>query len=114
MSADADAVGSDPNQHDADPMAIDRVVHEPARMAILSVLDGVEEADFVFLQRALGLTKGNLSAHLTKLENAGLVASSKAFVNRVPRTRLRITTDGKRARGRHWEQLQALRHLGDG
>lgn len=101
-------------RHDLDPMAIDRVVHEPARMAILSVLDGVEEADFVFLQRALQLTKGNLSAHLGKLETAGLIVATKTFVGRMPRTRLRITPSGAQARARHWEQLQALRHLGGG
>lgn len=95
-----------------DPLAIDRLVHEPARMAILSVLDGVADAEFVFLQRALGLTKGNLSAHLSKLEAAGLVVSQKAFIERQPRTTLAITPLGREARARHWAQLEALRHLG--
>ena len=56
-----------------DPMSIDRLVHEPARMAILSVLDGVADADFVFLQRVLGVTKGNLSAHLSMFNRDRMV-----------------------------------------
>lgn len=94
-----------------DPLSIDRLVHEPARMAILSVLDGVADAEFVFLQRVLGLTKGNLSAHLSKLEAAGLVEAKKAFIERQPRTTLSITHLGRQARARHWAQLEALRGL---
>ena len=92
--------------------AIDRLVHEPARMGILSVLDGVAEADFLFLQRVLGLTKGNLSAHLAKLEAAGLVTARKAFVRNVPQTTLAITPAGREARVRHWAQLERVRDLG--
>ena len=95
-----------------DPMSIDRLVHEPARMAILSVLDGVADADFVFLQRVLGVTKGNLSAHLSKLEAAGLVTATKAFVQQAPRTTLAITPAGREARARHWAQLERMRDLG--
>ena len=95
-----------------DPMGIDRLVHEPARMGILSVLDGVAEADFLFLQRILGLTKGNLSAHLSKLEAAGLITVTKAFVRNVPQTTLAITPLGRAARARHWEQLERMRDLG--
>lgn len=98
----------------ADGLAVDRFVHEPARMAILSVLSGVEEADFLFLQRILGLTKGNLSAHLSKLEAVGLVAVSKAFDGKVPRTTLRLTQSGAAARTRHLAQLERLSRLGEG
>ena len=52
-------------------LVLDRLIHEPGRLAILTVLSSVRDADFVFLQRATGLTKGNLSSHLTKLEDAG-------------------------------------------
>jgi DNA-binding transcriptional ArsR family regulator len=102
-------VSADPQ---LDPMGIDRLVHEPARMAVLSVLDGVAEADFLFLQRILGLTKGNLSAHLSKLEAAGLITVAKAFVRNVPQTTLAITPLGRAARARHWEQLERMRDLG--
>lgn len=93
------------------PASIDKLVHEPARMALLSVLDGVDEADFVFLQRTLGLTQGNLSTHLAKLEAGALVTTSKSFQGRTPRTTVAITTAGHAARERHWQQLQALRCL---
>ena len=51
---------------------LDRLVHEPGRLAILTVLSSVQDADFLFIQRATGLTKGNLSSHLARLEDAGL------------------------------------------
>ena len=60
----------------AEELTLDRLIHEPGRLAILTVLSSVADADFVFLQRATGLTKGNLSSHLTKLEDAGLVRRS--------------------------------------
>lgn len=93
------------------PLDIDRLVHEPVRMAMLSVLDGVAEADFTFLQRTLRLTQGNLSAHLAKLEAGGLVVVTKSFQGRTPRTTVRISALGHEARDRHWRQLEALRAL---
>ena len=71
------------------------------------------DADFVFLQRATGLTKGNLSSHLTKLEDAGLVAIEKRFVRKKPNTNLALTAAGRRADRPHWEQLERLKHLGE-
>ena len=85
---------------------LDRLIHEPGRLAILTVLSSVADADFLFLQRATGLTKGNLSSHLSKLEEAGLVAISKRFVRKKPNTSVAITELG---RERHWEQLEELR-----
>lgn len=99
---------SDP---DPGPLAIDKLVHEPVRMALLSVLDGVAEADFSFLQRTLQLTQGNLSAHLSRLEVGGLVTVTKSFKGRTPRTTVAITRAGRSARERHWQQLDALRAL---
>jgi DNA-binding transcriptional ArsR family regulator len=95
-------------------VVLDRLIHEPGRLAILTVLSSVRDADFVFLQRTTGLTKGNLSSHLTKLEEAGLVEIEKRFVRRKPNTRLALTADGKRRVARHWEQLERLRRLGRG
>src|ERR687893_2018370 len=88
---------------------LDRLVHEPGRLAILTVLSSVQDADFLFLQRATGLTKGNLSSHLTKLEDAGLVAIEKRFVRKKPNTNVALTTVGRERTTRHWEQLEALR-----
>ena len=96
---------------DEGPLAIDRLVHEPVRMALLSVLDGVSQADFAFLQGALQLSQGNLSAHLSKLEAGGPVRVTKSFKGKTPRTSLAITPAGRKARLRHWKQLEALNSL---
>ena len=76
---------------------IDRVVHEPARLLILSYLYVVESADFLFLLRQTELTKGNLSSHLMKLEKAGYVNIEKKFVEKIPRTLLSLTKEGRKA-----------------
>lgn len=93
-------------------LAVDKLVHEPARLGILSVLEGQKEADFQFLQSVLGLTKGNLSSHLSKLEAAGLIRVTKVFQGKLPRTMQEITPAGRAALKRHWEQLDAIRNLG--
>ena len=82
-------------------LALDRLIHEPGRLAILTVLSSAADADFLFLQSATGLTKGNLSSHLSKLE--------KRFVGRKPNTRLRLTPVGRERPARHWDQLDRLR-----
>jgi DNA-binding MarR family transcriptional regulator len=80
------------------PLAqIDRVVHEPARLLILAYLSVVESADFLFLMNQTNLTRGNLSSHLSKLESAGYVEIKKEFVDKIPRTLLRLTEQGKNA-----------------
>ena len=75
--------------------AIDRIIHEPARLMIVSLLDAVEEADFQYLHQATGLTKGNLSVHLSKLEEAGYVTIQKTFRGKYPLTICRLTGQGK-------------------
>jgi DNA-binding MarR family transcriptional regulator len=92
-------------------LVLDRLIHEPGRLAILTVLSSVTDADFVFLQRATGLTKGNLSSHLTKLENAGLVAIEKRFVRKKPNTNIALTAEGRQRIAHHWDQLERLRTL---
>lgn len=88
---------------------LDRLIHEPARLAILTVLSSASGADFVFLQRVTGLTKGNLSSHLTKLEEAGLVTIEKRFVGKKPNTSVAMTRAGRTAIEGHWERLDRLR-----
>jgi DNA-binding MarR family transcriptional regulator len=95
----------------ADELVVDRLIHEPGRLAILTVLSSVKDADFVFLQRTTGLTKGNLSSHLTKLEDAGLVTIEKRFVRRKPNTNVALTALGRRRIARHWDQLERLKSL---
>jgi DNA-binding transcriptional ArsR family regulator len=88
---------------------LDKLVHEPARLAILTALAACSSADFLFLQRLTGLTRGNLSAHLSKLEEAGLVQIGKRFIGKVPNTQVRLTSAGRSAVERHWRQLENLR-----
>ncbi len=78
-------------------LELDRLVHEPARLAILTVLASAEEVQFKFLEEALGLTRGNLSSHVSKLEEAGYLVVTKAFEDRVPVTSYRITARGRKA-----------------
>lgn len=76
---------------------IDDVIHAPARLAIVATLNAVEEADFRYLLNATGLTKGNLSTHLSKLEEAGYVQIEKTFRGKTPMTLLRLTPQGRAA-----------------
>ena len=94
-----------------DELILDRLVHEPGRLAIMTVLSSVNDADFLFLQRTTGLTKGNLSSHLTKLEEAGLVTIEKRFVGKRPNTKVALTASGRRRIADHWDQLERLRGL---
>lgn len=76
---------------------IDRIIHEPARLKIMTHLFIVESGDFVYLMRATGLTRGNLSSHMTKLEEAGYLDVKKEFVERKPVTLLSLTKKGRSA-----------------
>jgi DNA-binding transcriptional ArsR family regulator len=88
--------------------AIDRVIHEPARLLILSYLYVVESADFLFLQRQTNLTKGNLSSHLMTLEKAGYVAIKKKFVGKIPHTELRLTKEGREAFREYSQRMKKI------
>jgi DNA-binding MarR family transcriptional regulator len=76
---------------------LDKTVHEPARLMMLSILYVIDRADFVFLHKITGLTRGNFSTHMSKLEEAGYIKVDKEFVNRRPLTVLSITTAGRSA-----------------
>jgi DNA-binding transcriptional ArsR family regulator len=76
---------------------VDRLIHEPARLMILSILYVVESADFLYLQNETGLSKVNLSSHLSKLEQAGYIAIEKTYRGKIPLTLCRITTEGSAA-----------------
>ena len=99
--------------HGNDDFLLDRMIHEPARLAIMTVLTSVKSADFVFLERATRLTKGNLSSHLTKLEEVGLVKIEKRFVNKKPNTSVELTPVGRERIARHWEHLERLKRLSE-
>jgi len=87
---------------------IDKTIHEPARLIIMAHLFVVESADFLFLQRQTKLTWGNLSSHLSKLENAGYVAIKKEFIDKKPHTMLHLTDKGRTA---FQEYRQSMRQV---
>jgi DNA-binding transcriptional ArsR family regulator len=87
---------------------LNRLVHEPTRLAILAALSACERADFLFLQRITGLTKGNLSSHLMKLEDAGLVAIEKRFVEKKTQTLASLTGRGREELASYWQAIAAL------
>ncbi len=76
---------------------VDRLIHEPARLMLVAILSVVESADFLYLQRETGLTKGNLSSHIARLEEAGYLTVEKTYRGKIPLTICRLTEAGKKA-----------------
>jgi len=90
MSKDEESKGSM-------PMEIDKLVHEPARLKIMAQLYVVEKADFLFIMRQTGMTQGNVSGHLSKLENANYIKVKKGYIGKRPQTMLSLTAKGREA-----------------
>lgn len=108
---------TDPVNRALQPLAdIERIIHEPARLMILATLNFVDSADFLFVERQTGLTRGNLSSHMSKLEAAGYIQIEKKFIDKIPRTMLRITDDGRAALLAYADQMRQVlgRVKGDG
>ncbi len=100
-----------PESDDAQPSTlgeIDRLIHEPARLSILVLLYVIESADFTFLMNQTGLTWGNLSSHVNKLERAGYVAIEKKFVGKRPQTLAHLTEAGRAAFQVYRRQMQQV------
>ncbi len=94
------------------PAEVDRLIHEPARLAILTILYTLESADFLFLLRETGLSKGNLSSHLARLEQARYISIEKTFRGKLPLTVCRLTLVGRQAYRVYREQLKrAVEHM---
>jgi DNA-binding MarR family transcriptional regulator len=89
-------------------LGIDQVIHSPARLMVLTCLYVVETADFVFLIRLTGLTWGNLSSHLSKLEAAGHVAIEKGYRGNKPHTMIRLTDQGRAAFCQYKQSMQQV------
>lgn len=87
---------------------VDRLIHEPARLLIVTLLYSVEKVDFLYLLHETGLTKGNLSAHLTRLEEAGYVTVEKTFRGKIPQTLIRLTPAGRKAFEDYREKLKQI------
>ena len=93
---------------EAVPEPIDRLVHEPARLKILSLLYVVDSANFIFLLKQTGLIRGNLSSHLSKLEEGGYMSVTKEFVDRKPHTLLALTEEGAKALQAYRKKLERI------
>lgn len=87
---------------------LDRLIHQSSRLRILTTLAAVEGTDFLYLLRETGLTKGNLSSHLSKLEDAGLVAIDKTYEGKTPLTLCRLTAEGRKRLGRYRDGLRSV------
>lgn len=89
---------------------LNRLIHEPARLAILTALNSCKETDFLFLRRLTGLSAGNLSVHLSKLEDAELLEIEKKIVAKRTHTHISITKKGKQAIINYWQRIESLRN----
>jgi len=87
---------------------IDRLIHEPVRLVLVSSLYVVDEADFVYLANRTGFTSGNISSHMTKLESAGYVETTKTFVDKRPRTTYKLTEAGRSAFKQYRASVEGL------
>jgi DNA-binding transcriptional ArsR family regulator len=86
---------------------LDRTIHEPARLVILTILSSAAEVEFKFLETATGMSKGNISSHTAKLEAAGYIEVHKAFRGKVPVTSFTITASGRAALEGYWVAVKA-------
>jgi DNA-binding MarR family transcriptional regulator len=89
-------------------MDIDKLVHEPARLNILALLYVVKSADFIFIMRQTGLTQGNVSSHLNKLENAEYVEIIKGYAGKRPQTMISLSKKGRVAFKKYVQSMQQI------
>lgn len=99
---------SKPSDELPDVQSIDRLIHEPVRLLIMANLYVVETADFLYLMNQLNLTFGNLSSHMSKLEEAGYIKVEKEFQDKKPVTRLSLTESGRVAFSEYREHMKHL------
>ena len=91
-----------------DYQQIDDLIHSRIRLAVMSVLAAVDEADFIFLREKVGATDGNLSVHLKKLEDGNYIGAKKSFVERKPITHYKLTSAGRKAFEAYIDKLESL------
>ena len=96
------------NEDRDSPLEIDKIIHEPARLQIMTQLYVVDEADFIYIMRQTGLTWGNLSSHMSKLEEAGYIDVKKEFQEKKPRTILSMTKSGRVAFEKYRKMLDKV------
>jgi DNA-binding MarR family transcriptional regulator len=90
------------------PLNLDKLIHERVRLAIVSALAGASSMTFNELKDLLEITDGNLSVHARRLEEAGLIACEKSFVDRIPRTEFQLTEEGRRALDEYLKHMESL------
>jgi DNA-binding MarR family transcriptional regulator len=100
---------ADNNQNDLNlEVELDRLIHEPVRLKIMAYLSVLDNADFTFLVSRLGLTMGNLSAHLSKLQEAGYVELEKGYKDNRPHTEISLTEEGNAAYEAYRDQMKQI------
>ena len=105
-------MGNDAEGMDLQSLAeLDRLVHEPGRLLVMACLYVVEKADYLYVLKQTGLTQGNLSSHLTRLEGGGYIGVEKSFQGKTPRTQLSLTPSGREAFRKY--RTQILKALSD-
>lgn len=106
----ADAAPREPagRRRVGDAPALDRVIHEPVRLGIVSALAARSPLSFLELKDLLQATDGNISVHARKLEEAGYLRCHKSFAGRLPRTEYLLTPAGRRAFARYLDHMEAL------
>ena len=92
-------------------MEIDKIIHEPARLRIMMILSGLDKADFNFIVSTLEMTRGNLSSHMDRLEQAGYIKILKSFNGKMPQTNYRLTQKGVKAQSKYWANLDEIKKL---
>lgn len=97
-----------PGRPEAPATDLDRLIHERTRLAIVSALAVNDSLTFSELKSLLGASDGNLSVHARKLEDAGYIACTKSFANRLPKTEYRLTAPGRRALEKYLDHMEAL------
>ena len=97
-----------------EPIVLNETIHQSTRLRIMTLLVSRSESDHVaygFIQQTLGLTGGNLTIHLRKLEEAGYVSTTKEFVDKMPRTWVEATTEGRRAFSEYLGNLERVLNM---
>ena len=90
------------------PMALDRIIHERVRLALVSALAVHDSLTFNELKALLDTSDGNVSVHARKLEDAGYISCKKGFDGRIPRTEYKLTSAGRRALEQYLSHMEAL------
>jgi DNA-binding MarR family transcriptional regulator len=93
---------------DFNPAEVDKLIHAPIRLGIMTILNSVDKVNFIYLREKLDVTDGNLSSHMEKLEKAGYVNVKKSFVDKKPNTVYSITEKGKKAFRSYLEHLEKI------